>query len=207
MPILTQDHLTVTAPSLEEGVAFVEERLGVSLEPGGRHAAMGTHNRLLSLGADLYLEVIAVDPEAAPPPHSRWFNLDHISGPPRLSNWVARCDNLNEALQSAPAGAGEPLALARGDLRWEMAVPTDGALPFDGCFPALIAWAGDAHPARLLPDRQCRLQSLELQHPQVELLREALHPLIADPRIHFTTASEPGLRARFHTPAGERLLD
>ncbi len=197
----------MTAPSLEEGVAFVEERLGVRLEPGGRHAAMGTHNRLLSLGADLYLEVIAIDPNAAPPPHPRWFNLDQISGPPRLSNWVARCDSLSDALQCAPAGAGEPLALARGDLRWEMAVPTDGVLPFDGCFPALISWAGDAHPARILPDRQCRLASLELQHPQAELLREELHPMIDDSRIEITRAPEPGLRARFRTPAGERLLD
>ena len=34
------------------------------LESGGRHPHMGTHNRLLSLGPDLYLEVIAVDPDA-----------------------------------------------------------------------------------------------------------------------------------------------
>ena len=62
------DHLVVAAADLEEGTRWVEERLGVGLEAGGRHTLFGTHNRVLSLGPDCYLEVIAVDPEAPPPP-------------------------------------------------------------------------------------------------------------------------------------------
>ncbi|MEO1080189.1 MAG: VOC family protein [Pseudomonadota bacterium] len=197
----------MTARTLEEGVAFVEERLRVRLEPGGRHEAMGTHNRLLSLGEDLYLEVIAVDPEAASPLHKRWFNLDRFSGPPRLSNWVARCEHLDEALRRAPAGSGEPMSLERGPLRWEMAVPEDGLLPFDGCFPALIAWAGNAHPARRLHDRGCRLHSLELLHPRVEELQLAMKSLIDDPRIEITSGPAPVLRAHLLTPTGECMLD
>ena len=41
------DHLAITAPTLEIGVRWVEERLGVRLSPGGAHPMMGTHNRLL----------------------------------------------------------------------------------------------------------------------------------------------------------------
>ena len=37
---------------------------------------MGTHNRLLGLGTNVYLEVIAIDTEAAPPARPRWFSLD-----------------------------------------------------------------------------------------------------------------------------------
>ena len=59
--MLVLDHLAVSAATLEEGAGWIGERLGVAVEGGGRHAEMGTHNRLLSLG-DLYLEVIAVDP-------------------------------------------------------------------------------------------------------------------------------------------------
>ncbi|MEM6775870.1 MAG: VOC family protein [Pseudomonadota bacterium] len=197
----------MTARTLEEGMAFVEERLGVRLETGGRHAAMGTHNRLLGLGESLYLEVLAIDPEAASPSHPRWFDLDRFSGAPRLSNWVARCASLTEALRCAPAGSGKPMSLERGALRWEMAVPGDGRLPFDGCFPALIAWAGNTHPADILPDRQCRLKSLELQHPRAEALRQALPGLLDDSRIEITWASAPGLRGRILTPAGECVLD
>ena len=45
---LALDHLVVAARTLEEGVAWVESRLGIAMGPGGKHAAMGTHNRLLS---------------------------------------------------------------------------------------------------------------------------------------------------------------
>ena len=58
------DHLTITAPSLERGAAFVAEALGVALQPGGEHPRMGTHNQLLRLGDDCYLEVIAANPVA-----------------------------------------------------------------------------------------------------------------------------------------------
>ena len=122
------DHLAVAAASLDEGTAAVEAALGVKLSPGGQHALMGTHNRLLGLG-DLYLEVIAVDPAAPPPGHPRWFRLDQFTGAPRLTNWVVAVDDLEGALAVAPAGAGQAVDLARGDLRWRIAVPPDGTLP------------------------------------------------------------------------------
>lgn len=36
----------------------------------------GTHNRCLGMEDGIYLEVIAVDPEAPPPSRPRWFGLD-----------------------------------------------------------------------------------------------------------------------------------
>ena len=47
------DHLVVVAPDLRQGCDWVEERLGVRPQPGGKHVAMGTHNALLSLGRAL----------------------------------------------------------------------------------------------------------------------------------------------------------
>ena len=67
MPHAQFDHLVITAPSLAAGIAYVRDTLGVTPEPGGRHPHMGTHNALLKLGPDSYLEVLAVDPEAAAP--------------------------------------------------------------------------------------------------------------------------------------------
>ncbi len=68
------DHLVVGAQTLEQGVAWCEATLGVTPGPGGRHPLMGTHNRLLRIGAPqfprAYLEIIAVDPEAPPPGRS-----------------------------------------------------------------------------------------------------------------------------------------
>lgn len=39
----------------------------------------GTHNRCLGMEDGIYLEVIAVDPEAPPPSRPRWFGLDDPS--------------------------------------------------------------------------------------------------------------------------------
>ena len=61
------DHLVVAARDLDEGTAFVQDLLGVPLEPGGKHDAMGTHNRLLNLGGGVYLEIITIDPDAPAP--------------------------------------------------------------------------------------------------------------------------------------------
>lgn len=199
------DHLAVAAGSLAEGVAFVEEALGVAMAGGGQHAHMGTHNRLISLG-DLYLEVIADDPGAVAPAWPRWFDLDRFAGPPRLTNWVVACDDLEAALAVSPPGAGVPVALSRGAYRWRMAVPGNGRLPFDGKFPALIAWEGALHPAAALPDRGVRLEALEIHHPQAGDLQAALAGRMDDPRVAIQTGPQR-MRAAFATPDGRRVLE
>ncbi len=202
--MLRLDHLAVAAESLDGGVAMVETALGVPMAKGGAHPHMGTHNRLLSLG-DLYLEVIATDPAATAPGHPRWFDLDRFSGPPRLTNWIAQCDDLDAELAISPQDAGSAVALSRGEYRWQMAVPDNGLLPFDGAFPALIQWQGAAHPAQALPDHGVRLSLLEISHPQATALRTALTGRISDTRVQFVTGPRQ-MRAVFSTPDGVRVL-
>lgn len=197
------DHLAVVCTDLEKGVAHAEEALGARFQPGGKHARYGTHNRLLGLGPDLYLEVIAPDPEAAPQ-GPRWFGLDAVSGAPRLGNWIVACDNLDAALASSPNGVGEAVDLERGDLRWRIAVPGDGSLPMGGGWPTLIEWAPETlHPALRLADSGLRLSRLTIHHPEADRIAKALAARLADPRIAFVTASAPSLSAIFLTPEGE----
>ena len=200
--MLRLDHLAVSARSLDEGVAALEAALGVTMAGGGQHPAMGTHNRLLSLG-DLYLEVIAVDPAAPAPDRPRWFDLDRFTGPPRLTTWIAATGDMDAVLAKGPPGWGSPMALARGDYRWQMAVPQDGRLPFDGTCPALIQWHGTLHPAAALPDLGLRLNRLTVTHPKAPALRAALG--LTDPRLHFT-AGPPGLEAVIDTANGPVTL-
>ena len=102
------DHLVIGARSLEEGRSFVADLLGVSPVAGGTHPHMGTHNVLLSLGGSVYLEVIAVDPEAEPPDRPRWFSLDNpnilqvLKQGPRLLTWVARTPRISQAWFISP---------------------------------------------------------------------------------------------------------
>lgn len=202
--MLRLDHLAVAARDLDEGRAAVEAALGVRLQPGGQHAHFGTHNLLLGLEDGLYLEVIAIDPEAPDPEGARWFDLDRFDAPPSLQTWICRSDDLGGALVRHPQ-AGDPVALARGDLRWRMAVPRDGRLPFDGVFPALMQWEGDAHPAERLIASGCGLVRLVVRHPQAGRLADMLGPELRDDRVVFETGAA-GLRAEISTPGGLRVL-
>jgi hypothetical protein len=174
------DHLVVAARRLEEGVAWVESRLGVPMGAGGRHELMGTHNRLLSLGRGRFLEVIAIDPDAQPPARSRWFELDRsamrarLESGPALVTWVVRTDDIDAAIATGAFGAPEVLGLSRGDYRWRIGVPPDGSLIHAGIVPTIIQWA-TRHPADTLPDSGCRLAKLSLCHPDAPAILEKLH--------------------------------
>ncbi|NDR56013.1 VOC family protein [Aliiruegeria sabulilitoris] len=196
------DHLAISCETLPAGAEAVEAALGVRLGPGGQHPDFGTHNRLLSLGGTEYLEVIAVDPSAPPPSRPRWFDLDAFSGPPRLTNWILRCADMEAALAALGDGTGTPIALSRGVYRWSMAVPLDGRLPFDNIHPAVIQWQSD-HPAASLEPSGCRLTELVIRHPEAATLRDRLR--LTDPRFRFETGPA-GLEAVIDTPAGPRRL-
>lgn len=198
------DHLAVAAERLDAAVVHVEAALGVKMGPGGHHARFGTHNQLLGLEDELYLEAIAVDPQAKAPPDARWFDLDRFAGPPRLANWICRVADLDAALAVLP-GAGRAVDLARGDLRWRMAVPRDGILPFDGMFPALIEWQVAVLPGQTLPGSGCRLRKLDLCHPRAGALAELLAPFLEDERVVFREG-DAEMRALFDTANGQRVL-
>lgn len=206
------DHLVVAARTLEEGAAWVESRLGAAMSAGGKHAAMSTHNRLLSLGPGRFLEVIAIDPDAPPPGRARWFELDEpamqerLARGPALVHWVARADDLEDAIAATAAGRPEILALSRGDFRWRIGVPASGHLALGGACPTLIRWEG-AHPADRLPESGCRLERLTLRHPEAPALLRVLaaHGLEAGAPIEASPRGR-GLAAQLRTPRGIVVL-
>lgn len=203
--ICALDHIAIGCRDLSEGRAFAEARLGISLSPRGAHARMGTHNHLASLGGATYFEVIAPDPDAQAPDHPRWFDLDNVAGPLRLTNWIVQTDDLAGALARLPAGAGEIIGFERGDYRWRMAVPRDGKLPYDQCFPALIQW-DSAHPAPHLVDHGLRLERLTVAHPQAATLAAALAPLGPLANVEIVPSDAPRLSARLTGSTGEIAL-
>jgi hypothetical protein len=205
---IAADHLVVAAASLDAGCAFVAARLGVRPQPGGRHDAMGTHNALLRLGARLYLEVIAVDPDAAAPARPRWFDLDEprmraaLAERPRLVHWVARSDDIDAARARASVDPGPVLALSRGEFRWRITVPADGHLPGGGLLPTLIRWDVDAHPADRLPDAGLRLEALAGEHPDPAAIRAGLAALGLADALKVSYGRHPRLAAMLRTRRG-----
>ncbi|TWC66682.1 VOC family protein [Herbaspirillum sp. SJZ099] len=205
------DHLVVTAASLEQGMAWVEQKLGLSMAPriGGEHIRLGTHNALMSLGPGFYLEVIAIDPLAPAPSRPRWFGLDALAGDaaPRLAHWVARTGDIHAALQAMPLKPGIVEEMSRGALHWLITIAADGRLQCDGLLPSLIQWQSQPHPAAALPDLGCRLATLQAHHPQADALSASLHAIgLDDQRIALHAAQTATLTAAIMTPHGMRVL-
>lgn len=211
--MLRIDHLAIIAPSLAEGAAHVCKQLGIEMPAGGQHPQMGTHNLLLRLGDDLFLEVIAVDPGAERPGRPRWFGLDDAQAvrsawedERRLRGWVARTDDLDAVLARHGAVLGDPMPVSRGSRHWVFAVPPDGSLPADGVAPSVMDWGPQGNPAAAMPDHGARLGSFHIEHPDPDRVRDLYASLVIDG--HPTVRQGPMLRYRalIETPAGIRTL-
>ena len=211
VPTCHIDHITVIAPSLEAGAAWVRECLGVDPQAGGAHPRMGTHNLLLPLGATMFLEVIAVDPAAPRPSRPRWFALDRVTADaaPRLGCWVARTDDIDASLDAITEDLGAAEPMSRGALAWRISIPADGSLPMGGAAPALIQWPTDVHPARGMRDSDCTLVELRLVHPEPRRLTDLLRSLrLAEwgTTLSVHEGAVPALMATIDTPSGRRTI-
>lgn len=184
--MLTLDHIVIAAPSLSEGVAYVRDLTGIEMPKGGEHPHMGTHNHLLRLGEDQFLEVIAVNPDAPAPDRPRWFGLDHPVQSPRLAHWVVRCEDMAAMRPRMPEVLGPALSLTRGDLTWLLTVPEDGSLPMAGAMPSLLEWQADPLPPTRMQGAGATLQAFRVRHPQGDVIRQALADL-DDPRVSIST--------------------
>ena len=209
------DHLVVAAATLDEGTAYLEEKLGVTVPEGGAHPLMGTHNRLMQLGADAFLEIIAIDPEAASPARPRWYALDdpamqaRVAQRPSLITWVARTDDIANAAKAAAISPGPVIEGRRGDLLWQITVPDDGAMPEDGLFPTLIQWPGslnDHGPAPNMADLGCTLKKLTVFHRQPAVMRTSLQSIGAEDLANVAEGL-PHLEAQIDCPKGIVTLD
>ena len=201
------DHITVVAPSLSAGSAYVEAALGVPPGAGRKHPGMATHNLLLALGSSFYLEVISPDPEAAPVTRPRWFGLDHIleGTTPRLAAWVANTDDI---AGTAVPELGNVETMRRETHTWEMTVKTDGSVPLDGAAPLLIQRSSSVHPAAALPQLGLQLQKLRIRHPAPDQVIALLAKigLTSQPEITVMQGNECSLVAEIQTPSGLREL-
>jgi hypothetical protein len=225
---LRLDHLVISARTLDEGAQYVADTLGVAPSGGGAHPLMRTHNRLLNLWGGVYLEVIAIDPHAAPvahadggAPRARLFALDdpathaRLENGPYLSHWVARVERpkrLSTWQAQYPQRIAPIVPMTRGAFTWGLSVPDNGAFPAwrgagDGVLPSLIQWDSTRHPSSALPETAIALKALQAVHPQAELVRAQLQWLGAAHLLELkSTDGAAALVAEFETPEGPRTL-
>ena len=176
------DHLIYTCQRLEDGVRYVEELVGVRPSYGGAHPGLGTHNALLSLGEDTYLEIIAPDPKQPPPPRARPFGLDDKTRPDALSSFAvhpvpkmrwrdgcevnrgATLEGLAAAMQLAGGRPGLPIRSQQrltpgGDkVSWRFTLPFDAL----GATPFLMDWGRATNSPHQTAPRGCKLAELAI---------------------------------------------
>lgn len=221
------DHLVVMAASLDQGVQWCEDTLGINPGPGGEHEKYGTHNRLFKIATPqfplAYFEIIAINPAAVIPKRAqvpRWFDMDDaalqkaVAQGPRLVHFVSSTDDVKAArhvLRTQGIERGQVVHASRksskGTLNWQITVREDGERLFNGCLPTLIQWGKpDAteplrlHPRNSLPRSGVTLQSLTVSHPSGAKLQAAFDAIgLADIAIETGPAN---LVASLQTPKG-----
>jgi len=186
------------------GIETIEKLLGVRAMPGGQHSGRGTRNALISLGPDIYLEIIGPDPDQPAPTLARPFGIDDLNEP-RLVTWVAKGQSLDSFVkEAATAGVrlGEVIdgSRRRTDgvaLSWRYTDPR--TVVFDGLVPFFIDWGTTAHPAATAT-RGASLIGLRAEHPDPEPVQKALDKLGLDLKVQ--RGPRPALIATVGTSDG-----
>ncbi|MBZ8134353.1 VOC family protein [Afifella sp. IM 167] len=201
------DHLLWSAPVLEDGIDLIERLTGVRAAPGGRHPGRGTHNALLSLGEDCYLEIIAPDPE-----QELEANLGarlSARAMPGIFAFAICTDDLT-GLGKTARDAGIPF---RGPEDWSRKQPDGPELfwqlgfadetEYGDHLPLFIDWKETTHPARTTPGG-LSLKLFEVMHPDREGLSDIYETLGID--LPVLRADRPAFRAILSGPRGELVL-
>ncbi len=225
------DHLVIVAKSLEQGVQWCEDTLGITPGPGGEHTLYGTHNRLFKVASPsnpmAYVEIIAINPAAVRPKRAcpkRWYDMDDpalqkaVAKEPRLVHFVVNTPDIRAArmaIRMQGIDRGPAISASRrtnrGTLNWQISVRADGQRLFDGCMPTLIQWgkpeATDPlklHPRNTLTRSGVTLQSLEVIHPSAAKLQAAYDAI----ELNRVTVTEgpANLKATLQTPKGLVVL-
>ena len=178
------DHIVIGAANLISGTNILETKLSTKFSPGGEHQFMGTHNKLLKLQSDIYLEIIANNLDVDKPSRQRWFSLDEertkekIKHSPRALCWVLEVDNIENTVKRCGYNPGEILQLSRDDLTWKVTVPSNGKLLENGVLPVLIEWPSGQHPSKKLNNSKVSINKISLFHPEPNKINNIISNLI-----------------------------
>ena len=205
MPGLAADHLVYVTSDVDRITDQLAERLGVRPAGGGSHIGRGTRNALLSLGPDVYLEILGPDPsQDVQQPGSR-FPVT-----PLLRTWAVKAPDIDATVATArqrgvDPGPAQSMSRARPDglvLEWRLTAGGGGGLGTDGSvtlLPFLIDWGQTEHPALTAP-AGCTLLSLRAEDQDPGAVRAKLEALGVD--LEVALGLQPALVATIDTPNG-----
>lgn len=163
--MLKLDHIMYASPLLDPCVERIAALTGVKAAYGGAHPGNGTHNALLSLSANQYLELISPDPaQAQAAVATRPFASRNANG---LRTWAVNAPDLSQVLAVAVESGltGRSVTMSRTTpagvtLEWDILFV--GGHTFGELFPFFINWRDSPHPSTTTPSG-CTLASFTVQ--------------------------------------------
>ncbi|MEO6199195.1 MAG: VOC family protein [Sphingomicrobium sp.] len=201
------DHIILGTADLDSGIAQLQRLTGVRVAVGGVHPGRGTRNALMSLGGDIYVELLAPDPAQSVDTAEVRDLLGYNSLTP--VGWAVTGTSETK-LRAALTGAGfaitpsEPGSRRRPDgsiLRW---VTFGYATIDDPLAPFFILWADPAfHPSRTSPSG-CRLLEVHLDAPSESRISAAIAPLGMG--VDIENSRHPRMRLKLDCPKGHVSL-
>ena len=204
-PLASFDHIIFAVSSLETGIRIIKEKTGVEAVVGGVHPRLGTQNALLSLGDDVYLEILAPDPKGTLVPAYQGIKELHEG---KLISWAAHTSNIDALLKAANdngyantgINAGQRNTPEGKTLTWKT---LSAKTPVDEVMPFFIQWGpGTPHPATTSP-KGCTLKSFTLSHPDTALVKKTFSVFGLNADVVSGTA---GMTMKIATPKGDVVL-
>jgi hypothetical protein len=199
-PTAQIDHIMLGIGDLEQGMDLFEQLTGVRPVYGGKHPG-GTHNALASLGNGTYIEILAVQPDIAPP--KEYAHLLQLRTLTPVGWAVSSKDSgaLRARLTSAGMALTEPKAGSRKTpagtlLSWHTFGLKDS---FDEA-PFFVAWSAQSvHPSTTSPTG-CTLQRWRVAGPNQKALEQLRRAL--DLSVDVAEASSRSLQLSMNCPKG-----
>jgi hypothetical protein len=198
------DHIIVGIDTLERGMRLLADITGVTPVKGGVHPGRGTQNALMSLGAGVYLELIAPNfADTAAKARVAFFSQFTKLTP---YGWAVHAKNADTvsmlaAKRGLAAGVVQQGSRARPDgktLAWRTVVPWPA--PFGPYLPFFIEWsASSPHPSTESPTG-CTLAALRMLSPAPDSLRTMLNR--AEVRVPVLRGEREGLQFDLDCPKG-----
>lgn len=202
------DHLIWEELRLSEGERRFAALTGVTPAFGGRHPDTGTHNSLLSLGQEKYLEIVSLDPshpkaaqlpEETPPEFTprlfafgvRTYDLAPVEQLVKVSG--LKVEHLHDITRQSPDGQ---------TLTWQTVVV--GGHDFGNLVPFFTRCGDMIHPSETAP-KGCELLGFSVGHRRHQELSRLYAAL--EINVPVFESEQPQLRAVLATPKGEVVLD
>jgi len=198
------DHIAYAVPDLGKASLLLAELLGCEVIIGGRHLNNGTHNALVNLGNDIYLELLAIDLDNKDIKAPKWMGVDLISKP-RVTRWAIKSQEMHSdlsALNKYNSELGQSFEGSRKKqdgslLKWQMALPAPA--PEIEIAPFAVNWKDSIHPTASLPN-ECELLDIELTHPSPELFNTLFDDMNLDQKVSLGPKTQ--IKLKISSPNG-----